>query len=118
MALEVKEVIQVAKRQFVELLPDLALAPLPAFPAKEKATPGANALAGLALDSSTTAIRLEELERDGSNWAVTLSAPNPDFKESDLLDGIRRARSLARVAKVIVIDGETGNLIALRERAA
>lgn len=44
--------------------------------------------------------------------------PNPDFKPGDLLEGIRSARALARIAKVIVIDVEEGKLVALRERIA
>ena len=106
MSLTVKEVIQVARSHFLELLPALAIYPEP--PAVKRSW----------LESS---IRLEELEREEGNWAVTLSVPNPDFKEGDLLEGIRQARRLARVAKVLIIDGETGTLVALRdiqERAA
>lgn len=110
MSLTVKDAIQAARTQFKELLPDLAL------DSSHKSV--ADSLNNPEYFSTSPEIRLEELERDGANWVVTLSAPNPDFKESDLLEGIRRARMLARVAKVIVIDGETGNLVALRERAA
>lgn len=109
MSLEVKEVINIARSQFRELLPDLALDVWsPPAPKKRSFSP----------PSSPIDIRLEELEKEGTNWAVTLSVPNPDFKHSDLLEGIRQARNLARVAKVFVIDGESGSLIALRERAA
>jgi hypothetical protein len=117
MSLTVKEVIQVARSHFLELLPALAIYPEPPGPKSitSKMTP---AVKRSWLESS---IRLEELEREEGNWAVTLSVPNPDFKEGDLLEGIRQARRLARVAKVLIIDGETGTLVALRdiqERAA
>jgi hypothetical protein len=49
---------------------------------------------------------------------ITLSVPNPDFNPNAFLEGIRNARHLARIAKVIVIDGKEGQLLALRERAA
>jgi hypothetical protein len=110
MSLEIKKVIQIARELFVELLPDLAI--IPPDLQKSKTTPKANELVDLTLQYR---VRLEELEREGENWAVTLSAPNPDFKPGDLLEGIRQARQLARVAKVVVIDSE-GNLVALRER--
>ena len=118
MSLDIKEVIQLAKRQFVELLPDLALAPPSKLPARGKVGVQTKRLVELVLDHRAANIRLEELEREGKNWVVTLSVPNPEFKPGDLLEGIRNARSLARVAKSFVIDGETGNLIALRDRAA
>lgn len=118
MGLDVKEVIQLAKRQFVELLPDLALDTPSQLPLRSKSTKVTKQLVERVLDQRAGAIRLEELEKDGQTWAVTLSVPNPDYKEGDILAGIRQARTLARVAKVFVIDGETGDLIALRERAA
>jgi hypothetical protein len=49
MSLDVKQVIQVARTQFQELLPEWT--------------------------SVTSDIRLEEIEREGKNWAVTLSVP-------------------------------------------
>jgi hypothetical protein len=113
MSLEIKQVIQIAREQFVELLPDLAIAPL--APRKTKTLPPK---VKESIDKFLQQrVRLEELEKEGENWAVTLSVPNPDFKAGDLLEGIRQARQLARVAKVVVIDSE-GNLVALRERAA
>lgn len=118
MSLEIKEVIQVAKRQFVELLPDLALAPPSKLPSGKTVTGNTRKLVNLVLDQRASVIRLEELEKEGENWAVTLSVPNPDFKPGDLLEGLRQARNLARVAKVVVIDGKSGSLVALRERAA
>jgi hypothetical protein len=58
------------------------------------------------------------LEKEGENWAITLSIPNPSYSPDALLAGIRSARNLARIAKVVVIDGSEGKLVALRERAA
>ena len=112
MSLEVKQVIEIARKQFKELLPELAIFPKPPAPKKMELPPE---LKGSWLESS---IRLEELEKEGENWAVTLSVPNPDYNPGALLEGIRNARNLARIAKVIVIDGKEGKLLALRERAA
>ena len=113
MSLEVKEVIEIAREQFRTLLPDLALeeSRLPAPPAPKKGIQPPPRF-------KRADIRLEELEKEGKNWAITLSVPNPDYNPSALLEGIRTARNLARIAKVIVIDGDQGELIALRERAA
>lgn len=113
MSLTVKEVIQAARAQFKELLPDLEVAYLSKVPAS--APPSSSVWAP---HESIENIRLEELEKEGENWAVTLSVPNPDYNSAALLEGIRNARNLARIAKVIVIDGEEGKLVALRERAA
>ena len=113
MSLDIKEVIQIAREQFVELLPDLEIVS-PALQNSKTMGSKVRELKDIVLQHR---IRLEELEKEGENWAVTLSVPNPDFKPGDLLEGIRQARQLARVAKVIVIDSE-GNLVALRERAA
>ena len=112
MSLEIKQVIQVAREQFRELLPELEIVPTPPAPIKEQSSPRSGR------EIMQSDIRLEELEREGQNWAVTLSVPNPDFNPGALLEGIRNARNLARIAKVVVIDGEEGKLIALRERAA
>jgi hypothetical protein len=115
MSLEVKQVIEIARGQFRELLSDLALdtsrIQRPPAPKKEKGISPPPRI-------ERSDIRLEELEKEGDNWAVTLSVPNPDYNSSALLEGIRSARNLARIAKVIVINGEDGKLIALRERAA
>ena len=113
MSLEVKQVIEIAREQFKELLPDLALDSrhLQVPPAPKKGLPPPPR-------TQRSDVRLEELEKEGSNWAVTLSVPNPDYNSGALLEGFRSARNLARIAKVIVIDGEEGKLIALRERAA
>jgi hypothetical protein len=98
MSLDVKDVIRIARAQFKELLPELSI--------------------------DATDVRLEEIEREGENWAVTFSVPNPNFLSSDLspavvaLSGIRSAMRQARIAKVVVVDGSEGQFLALRERAA
>jgi hypothetical protein len=94
MSLDIKGVIRVARGYFVDLLPE--------FPAK------------------SDDVRLEEIERDGSNWAVTFSVPASSYEtlheaiESGLLGPYGRRR----VAKVIIVDGTDGQLIALKQRAA
>lgn len=110
MSLEVKQVIEIARTQFKELLPELAIIPKLPAPKKAELSPQLKRL--------ESSIRLEELEKEGDNWAVTLSVPNLDYNSNALLEGIRSARNLAHIAKVIVINGEDGKLIALRERAA
>jgi hypothetical protein len=110
MSLEVKQVIDIARTQFIQLLPELALE-ISRPPAPKKGIPPPPR-------PKRVDIRLEELEKEGNNWAVTLSIPNPDYNLQALLDGIRNARNLARIAKIIVVDGEEGKLVALRERAA
>ncbi len=92
MSLDIKQVIQVAREQFKELLPDLSI--------------------------DTTDVRVEEIEKEGGNWAITFSVPNPNYSPDALLAGIRSARTAARIAKVIVVDGSEGQFLALRERAA
>jgi hypothetical protein len=92
MSLEIKEVIQVARAQFKELLPELSI--------------------------DSTDVRLEEIEREGENWAVTLSVPNTRDEPSLLGGVLRGSLLLGRVAKVIVVNGADGKFIALRQRAA
>lgn len=98
MSLNVKEVIQIARAQFKELLPELSM--------------------------EATDVRLEEIEKEGENWAITFSVPNPNFLSPDLtpavvaLSGIKSAMRQVRVAKVVVVDGSEGQFLALRERAA
>ncbi|MGD0860669.1 MAG: hypothetical protein ABR912_15315 [Terracidiphilus sp.] len=113
MSLDIKQVIQIARVQFKELLPDLAIN-IPAPPAPRKGEPSPRTKK----DILENDIRLEELEKEGENWAVTFSVPNPNYSPDALLAGIRSARNLARIAKVVVIDGSEGKLVALRERAA
>jgi hypothetical protein len=93
MSLNVKEVIQIARVQFKELLPELSM--------------------------EATDIRLEEIEREGKNWAITFSVPNPYANTTAaLLSGIHSAKYGGRMAKVVVVDDSDGQLVALRERAA
>lgn len=92
MSLGVKEVIQVARMQFQELLPELSI--------------------------HGKDIRLEEIEREGDNWAVTFSVQNSDDADS-VYAGVKiPSILLGRVAKTIVVDGTDGRLVALRQRAA
>jgi hypothetical protein len=94
MSLDIKEVIRAARAHFVDLLPE--------FSAK------------------SDDVRLEEIERDGPNWAVTFSVPASSF------NSLQEAMDVAtlgpfgrrRIAKIIVIDGTDGQLVALRQRAA
>lgn len=92
MSLNIKQAIQMARAQFLELLPELSIEP--------------------------TDVRLEEIEKENENWAITFSVPNPDFDPDAFLDGIRSARLDARIAKVIVVGGSEGQFLALRERVA
>jgi hypothetical protein len=110
MSLEVKQVIDIAREQFIQLLPELALEMSRLPSSKGRIPPPPR--------PKRVDIRLEELEKEGGNWAVTLSVPNPDYNPKAILEGIRTARDMARIAKVVVIDGEQGKLVALRERAA
>ena len=91
MSLDIKEVIQIARAQFKELLPELSI-------------------------HDTADVRVEEIEREGDNWAITFSVPNPKFT----LGALMGASSLygTRIAKVVVVDGSKGQFLALRERAA
>jgi hypothetical protein len=114
MSLDIREVIQVARAQFKELLPELAIQATDVTSPKKKGV--AAALSGL--NQNTVDIRLDEIEKEGQNWAITLSVPNPSYSPDALLAGIRSARNLARIAKVVVVDGSEGKLVALRERAA
>jgi hypothetical protein len=118
MSLEIKQVIQIARAQFKELLPELSIFATDVIAPKKKGV--AAALSGLSNSPSQNKddIRLEEIEREGENWAVTFSVPNPSYSPDALLAGIRSARNLARIAKVVVVDGSEGKLVALRERAA
>ena len=88
MSLDIKEVIQVARAQFKELLPELSI--------------------------EATDVRLEEIEREGE----TFSVPNPKFSSAAALMSGRSALYGARIAKVVVVEGSGGQFLALRERAA
>jgi hypothetical protein len=91
MSLDIKEVIQIARAQFIELLPELSI--------------------------EASDVRLEEIEQEGRNWAITFSVSNPNFKRSQLI-GVRASMELARMAKIIVVDGMDGKFVGLRQRAA
>jgi len=112
MSLDITRVIQIARSQFGELLPEINPTPAPPAPKKGVMSPS------LKRSAQQADIRLEEIEKEGENWAVTLSVSNPDYNSAALLEGIRNARIMARFAKVVVIDGKEGKLIALRDRAA
>lgn len=92
MSLDIKEVIQIARAQFKELLPELAI--------------------------DATDVRLEEIEREGDNWAVTFSVSNAGYTPS-VFSGVQiPSVLLGRAARTVVVDGADGKLIALRQRAA
>lgn len=114
MSLDIKEVVQIARAQFKELLPELAIV------SEDDSVPRGNFVGPktkkLQEIRDQHVIRLEEIEREGENWAVTFSVPNPNYNPDALLAGIRSARHLARIAKVVVVDGSDGKLVALRER--
>jgi hypothetical protein len=92
MALNIKDIIKIARAQFSELLPELSIEP--------------------------TDIRLEEIERQGSNWAITFSVPNPNYSAGASIMSGNRGPWGPRIAKVIVVDELDGSLVALKERAA
>jgi hypothetical protein len=98
MSLDIREVIQIARAQFKELAPELPIEPQD--------------------------MRLEEIEREGSNWALTFSVPNPNyrlespFRASIAVLGGWGTSSAIRIARVVVVDGDNGQFVALRQRAA
>jgi hypothetical protein len=93
MSLNIKEVIRAARAHFVDLLPE--------FPAK------------------SDDVRLEEVERDGPNWAVTFSVPASSYGSmQEVFDYAADPLRRRRIAKIIVVDGSDGQLVALRQRAA
>jgi hypothetical protein len=81
MALTAKEAIQAARTHFVDILPE------------------------------ADEIRLEEIERNGGDWAITFSVPSTTFLGGGPF-------GFGRVAKVIVVDGLTGEFVSLKQRAA
>ena len=83
MSLEVKQVIEIAREQFIQLLPELALE-IGGHPSSKRMLPPPPR-------PKRVDIRLEELEKERGNWAVTLNVPNPDFNPGALLEGIRTA---------------------------
>jgi hypothetical protein len=95
MSMDIKEVIRVARAQFKELAPEFSI--------------------------DATDLRLEEIEREGDNWALTFSVPNPrasSYSSALAAMGVGSALDGARIAKVVVVDGSKGQFLALRERAA
>jgi hypothetical protein len=88
MSLNLKQVIEAAREHFRELLPEFA---------------------------KMQDIRLEEIEREGKNWAVTLSAPSDASNDIVVL---RSPFGYNRIAKIVVVDGSDGRFVALRQRAA
>jgi hypothetical protein len=116
MSLNIKEVIQIAREQFKQLLPELALWPIEAAQGMGGVSAAEPHVPLQKRDAEV--IRLEEIEREGKNWAITFSVPNPLYSSEALLEGIRNARNLARIAKVVVVDDSDGKLIALRDKAA
>ena len=54
--------------------------------------------------------RLEEIERHGDDWAITFSVSGSTFAGSPF--------GMGRLGKVIVVDGMTGEFVALKQRAA
>jgi hypothetical protein len=93
MSLDIKEVIQIARAQFTELLPELSI-------------------------HNTADVRVEEIVREGENWAITFSVPNPKFSNPAAAPMGGSPFYGARIAKVVVVDGSKGQFLALRERAA
>lgn len=55
-------------------------------------------------------LRLEEIERYGPNWAITFSMNSTGFSVSPF--------GMGREAKTIIISGEDGSFISLKQRAA
>ncbi len=99
MSLNLKEAIAAAREHFQVLLPEFARSG----------------------EIKEGEVRLEEIEKDGENWVVTLSIP---YRENSGLSSYLRQTSVdlgigfERLAKVIVVDGTNGNLVALKQRAA
>ena len=81
MALTVKEAIEAARAYLADLYPE-----------------------------SASSLRMEEIERQGSDWAITLSMSGPTFGAGEF--------GFGRVAKVVVVDGANGSFVSLKQRAA
>jgi hypothetical protein len=98
MSLEKKEVIRIVRERFKELAPELPIEPRD--------------------------LRLEEIEREGPNWALTCSVPNPSYRPESpfgrAVAGMGRfgASLTIRIAKLVVVVGENRQFVALRQRAA
>jgi hypothetical protein len=91
MALDIKQAILAARVHFEEILPELA---------------------------SRSDVRVEEIEREGPNWRITLSVPPPEG--TSVTSALFTPKGLfgLRTAKVVVINGDSGEFVALRQHAA
>ncbi|HEV2326539.1 MAG TPA: hypothetical protein VGS10_21550 [Terracidiphilus sp.] len=87
MPLTVHQAIQAARAHLAEIMPDVA---------------------------KPEEIRLEEIERAGEDWAITLSIPGG----SSLQGFSANPFGLNRIAKVVIVDGTDGTFVALKQRAA
>ena len=91
MTLDIKEIIELARRHLIEILPE----------------------------AGSGDPRMEEIERDGANWSVTFSfLPQKRSAVGSGLIGPRSPFGVGRVAKVVVVNSVTGNFVALKQRAA
>jgi hypothetical protein len=99
MSLSLKQAIVAAREHFQVLLPEFAKSG----------------------EIKEDEVRLEEIEKDGENWLVTLSIP---YRENSTLGSYLRQTSsesligFERLAKIIIVDGKNGNLVALKQHAA
>jgi hypothetical protein len=98
MSLDVKEAIVAAREHFLHLLPEIVKS-------------------GEVKEGEA---RLEEIERDGDNWAVTLSVPYRETSSNLYVKHLGGGSSFGynRLAKIVVVDGSTGRFVALKQRAA
>ncbi len=97
MSLDVRQAITAAREHFLQLLPEIVKS-------------------GEVKEGET---RLEEIERDGDNWAVTLSVPYRETSSNmytKYLGGISSA-GFDRIAKIVIVDGRNGKFVALKQRA-
>lgn len=89
--LDIKEVIAAARACLVDVMPDV----------------------------EADYVRMEEIEREGGNWAITFSFPVPGRSNANShLVGPRSPFGVGRVAKIVVVNSVTGDFVALRQRAA
>jgi hypothetical protein len=97
MSLTLKQAITAAREHFQFLLPEFAKSG----------------------EIKADEIRLEEIEKEGENWVVTLSIP---YRENSTLSSYLRqsgselSLGFERLAKIIVVDGANGNMVALKQR--
>ncbi len=98
MSLDVKEAIVAAREHFLHLLPEIVKS-------------------GEVREGEA---RLEEIEKEGNNWAVTLSVPYKETSGNIYIKHLGGGSSFGynRIAKIVVVDGSNGKFIALKQRAA